>query len=495
MLAIAMFSNNPTVVVTIASVIGAVLFLISIPFLIASVIPASERIARRLTIALSFTIVALAALGFNSIAISGMDTMLALAFVSLYLIVILRSACSIGTLSRGKLAGIGLLGTCAFLVRPDLMLFTVFIPLSLALWSRTQRERTNAWIILAITAVSLALLLAGLWAYFGTPLPLAFFVKSIGNLYGPITLSRLKFQPILQFLIYFDAYRFLFIAPIVFVLVGWRRVFSRGEHAIVIGMLASVGAYILYFLFFVVQLMGVSGRFYYPTIPILLTLTALLILHLFQKFSGTDVHRMRLFVAGAASVVMLVLLYSPLMWGIQQLGYSIMSGTLFNRVAWQGNILALYEQGSYGKTRWPCLDVWAALPNDASIATTEIGMPAVLAPEKFLEDISGLQSNDIALHHVPFDQAIIDHKIDIVYLPTEQYYPELRAEILSSPAFQQQYKIYYRGDPFQLDVAVRNDSPYAATLEKCLAAVIPPGGIENPPVISKYYLSLPYPLM
>jgi hypothetical protein len=139
--------------------------------------------------------------------------------------------------------------------------------------------------------------------------------------------------------------------------------------------------------------------------------------------------------------------------------------------------------------------VWAALPNDASIATTEIGMPAVLAPEKFLEDISGLQSNDIALHHVPFDQAIIDHKIDIVYLPTEQYYPELRAEILSSPAFQQQYKIYYRGDPFQLDVAVRNDSPYAATLEKCLAAVIPPGGIENPPVISKYYLSLPYPLM
>jgi hypothetical protein len=139
--------------------------------------------------------------------------------------------------------------------------------------------------------------------------------------------------------------------------------------------------------------------------------------------------------------------------------------------------------------------VWAALPNDASVATTEIGMPSVIAPDKYLQDISGLQSNDITLARMPFDQAIIYRKIDIVYLPYEQYYPELRTEILSSPAFQQQYKFYYRGDPDQLDVAVRNDSPYAATLEKCLAAVIPPGGIENPPVISKYYLSLPYPLM
>ncbi len=491
---IAMFSSNPTAVVTISSLIGTVLFLISIPLLVASVIPASERIARYLSIAASFTIIALAVHGFSLIAVGGMDTMLALAFVSLYLIVILRGARSLGTLSRPRLLWIGLLGASTYLVRPDLLLFPFLITLSLALWSRAARERTNAWIILGVTVSALVLLLIGFWVYFGTALPLSFIVKGIGHLYGPVTLSRIKFQPVLQFLTYVDTYRVLFIAPIILVLFGWRRIFVRGEHAIVIGMLASAGAFPLYYLFFVVQMVGYLGRFYYPTLPILLALTSLLILLAFRKFFRPDARSAQLFTAGTAGIMLLVLLYNPLMWGVQQLGYALVSGDLIDKVAWQQNMIAQYREGTNGETRWPCLDVWAALPNDASVATTEIGMPSVIAPDKYLQDISGLQSNDITLARMPFDQAIIYRKIDIVYLPYEQYYPELRTEILSSPAFQQQYKFYYRGDPDQLDVAVRNDSPYAATLEKCLAAVIPPGGAENPPVTQKYYLSLPYPL-
>jgi hypothetical protein len=485
--------NNPAAVMTTVSLIEMTPFLITVPFLVASVFPKSEPLARSVGVAASFALIALGNPDFGSLAASGMDTMLDLAFVSFYLIVMLRTSRTLGSMPRMRLIGVGVLGALAFLVRPDLMLFTVLLPLSLALWLPSKTERRKAWFILICTAIVLAMILIAAWAYFGTPLPLSFFAKSGGHVYGPITVSIQKFQPILQLLFYIDTYKFLVAALLVAALFGWRRIFVRGEHALVIGMVASVVAFILYYLFFVIQYMGYLGRFYYPTLPVLLVLMCVVLARALATFSGAEAQRARRAIALGSCVIMLVLLYTPFVWGMEQIGYAVQARAEV-KVAWAQNITALYQWGDYERARWPCLDVWAALPNDASVATTEIGMPSVIALDKPVVDLSGLQSNDIALGHLSRIQVVLEDKVDLVYLPAEQYYPDMRQELLSSPSFGQQYEIFYRSITEQQDVAVRKDSPYAATLEQCLSKAIPPGGAEYPPIANTYYLSFPYPL-
>ena len=79
-------------------------------------------------------------LGFNAPPLSvhftsGMDTGLAMAFLGLYLLVIKRFE---PALSPGKSLVVGILGGLAWFVRPDLLIFTVGIPLSLALFSKKK---------------------------------------------------------------------------------------------------------------------------------------------------------------------------------------------------------------------------------------------------------------------------------------------------------------------------------------------------------------------
>jgi hypothetical protein len=227
-----------------------------------------------------------------------------------------------------------------------------------------------------------------------------------------------------------------------------------------------------------------------------LVLTSIVIGYAFEQIQGMDDARLRAIWSAIVGGLLLASLVTPLGSGLQQFGYILYRQRANVALVW-GSDFDTLQAGIKG---WPCLDAFAELPPDKSLATTETGLPSVIAPDSFILDLHGLHSTEIALGRISQGDAISAHKIDIVYLPTELYNPEIRTKILSSDAFakRNEYEVFYWGVPGSPDIALRRDSPYLAKLRACVKSLVPPDtksadylGIQSD---QYYYLPLPYPL-
>jgi hypothetical protein len=488
--------HNPTVSIMLGSMLGGILFLLTIPFLVRSIVPESEPFIRLFAISAIYAGLALATPHIEDLAASGMDTMLSLATLCFYVIMILRVASNIAKLSRWKLVGTGILGASVYIMRPDLVLFVVILPIALGLWSKTWESRARAWEMLGYTFAALAVILLAAWTYFGTPLPLPFYAKS-GLIYGETLKHRFLFQPILQLVGFIDNYKYFFALFVTIIVMGFRQLFTRGNHAIVIGMVIATCASISYYLLFVLQVMGGYGRFYYPVLPILIALSVFAIFVILKKISDDN---MRAWFSISLNVVFLAAVFTPLMWGLQQFGYTIVKERSTVSTVWHSTIVDQFRGGVGNERTWPCLDVFASLPDNASSATTEVGIVSVMGADKYLLDLSGLNDISIALQRTSAGQAVVEHHIDLVYLPWRQSYPELRDSIVSNAEFQKQYRIFSRDDLGSLDdVAILTSSIYAKPLEACLqkmsAENLNKGATPVPENNQFYSITLPFPLV
>lgn len=493
---------NPAAAAMGGSILGLVAFLCTVPLLVRSATPYASRVTKLVCVAAAFSFLALAAYPLSMLALSGMDTLFAAALLSLYLSLALHMSRALENASRSRIAALGVFGGTLYLARPDLIIFSLAVPLSLALLSARPRERARGAHMFGVTAFSLACILLGLWAYFGTPLPLTFYAKSTG-LYGPSIWKIFSLQPVLQLIAYVDAYKFLFLALFALMLVGWRFAFRRGPHAAVLGMLAAAAVSLAYYFFFVLQVMGYLSRFYYPTLPALLVAGSIALAYVLEHFEGSDTH-IRSFWSAAVAGILLTTLFSPLGWGMQRAAYAwktqrtaIAATWTTGYEAWRGQFL----QQDFGGTL-PCLGTLSLLPDDVSLATTEVGLPGALAPEHYLLDLAGLNSTELSLQRSEAGEVIQRGNIDVVYLPTKEYYPELWRRIVSSPLFASgAYEMYSRGEEHFADVALRKESPYASQLRACLQKVpgmhrvsVDPDMRETPDATGTLYVTLPYPL-
>lgn len=132
---------------------------------------------------------------------TGMDTTMAMAYVTLLLLTYLwaeRSA------NAGRTIVAGLAGALGYLVRPDLMLFSVLFSFGLAWQSDWKRAAMRTfWALTTTTAVTF-LILMGLWRYYGTPIPLPFYAKTgVVSLYDPIFRESYRFVPIRELASFF----------------------------------------------------------------------------------------------------------------------------------------------------------------------------------------------------------------------------------------------------------------------------------------------------
>ena len=198
---------------------------------------------------------------------SGMDTMLALAYLCLYL---LADTAARRKPSVAAAAGTGFLGGAAVLVRPDLLVFTLCIPAVSLVFSRGEARRMDL-IRLVCSAVFLAPLPFLAQRYLNSPVPLAGYVKSPG-FYGGGFSSMYRVESLKQLWLFIFAYPVPVGLTALAAAVAPRAWFGSLSpfHR---GLLVSSALFTVFELLFVDQIMGMSQRFYYPVLPALLLLS------------------------------------------------------------------------------------------------------------------------------------------------------------------------------------------------------------------------------
>ena len=109
---------------------------------------------------------------------------------------------------------------------------------------------------------------------------------------------------------------------------------------------------------------------------------------------------------------------------------------------------------------WAELDHFSALPNDLSMATTEVGRVVAMNPSKTIIDLAGLNDTDLALKGFSADRFFANHAPDLLYMP-HPHYQGMRDKILHSPTFRSRYALYTSISlQSRFGVAIRKDSEY-----------------------------------
>ncbi|MGB8648191.1 MAG: hypothetical protein WCF84_23340, partial [Anaerolineae bacterium] len=318
---------------------------------------------------------------------SGMDTTFALAFITAYFLIDKwYESCH----STTAAIAMGVWGGLALLARPDLLLYTTLVPLSIFVFAPTARDRRQALGILGITAVLVGLEMLWTSTYFGSPVPLPFYAKAMRTYQGVIydRYAGVAFQELGNLI---GSYWFLLIligAEITLYFKDWYKRTSAGDK----GILLASALFITFYAFFVLQIMPFSARFYYPVLPALLLLSSQSLVRLGRKLSAVVQRSSRTTMRGIGAIGVVILLVL--------LGLATRPVLRVLRDTAQQHLLghfAFFEDyGGEWPYEWAGLETLSKLPDDMVIATTEIGVLSAANPRKTVVDMAGLNETGFA---------------------------------------------------------------------------------------------------
>lgn len=393
---------------------------------------------------------------------SGMGTTFALAYLTLFLILIQRYWRKAST---PGLIILGLLGGLAYGVRPDLMLFSAAVPAALLITPGKWRE---GLMLGALMALVLGAQLLAAQIYFGSALPLPFYAKSTGiydayyeNRYGPIPLEQLS-QFILNNALYLGAFVLaLALAP--------RQLWQRMEQLGIVMTTAGI-AYAVYYAFFVLMVMFYMQRFYYPLLPLLVWLA---MLGLDALWARVEAFKLRWpesrFAVGAVLVS-------------ASLAISFAGFGLFRGAATLPNGEPLLAQKNPNQLAWIYARVWYEIQHFAQIrpslliATSDIGLPGIANYDWTVIDLASLNQTEFIRSGFSAE-ALMAYQPDLVYLPGP-HYAGLNAVLLADPDFVQAYEILHASKlQTYTDVALRRDSPHYAAMRAIVDTAL---GVDTP---------------
>jgi hypothetical protein len=383
-------------------------------------------------------------------AASGMETAFVILYAALYLIAA-TTAAQVATTRRAIVTGI--VGGLAFSVRPELAMFTLLIPFALALRGERPDVKRVGRIALPITAGLIALNLLVNRLHFGTALPLPFYAKSM-NLYGETIRKTYRGWTTNELLSFLGSFWPLFVA-IGIDAVRLRRRFLRALGAIELALLVATTIMIIYHWIFVLPVMGYSSRFYYPALPGLLYMATQSIGRIAAAMPRFDIGPATRHLAAAGAMAFLWLTLVPAAFkalrDASRLGFEGRMGRLD---------VERHAKGEGTRKYWYKLDEVAKLPNDAVIASTEVGMLGVLVLDKTLIDLAGLHEKSLALAPLSGDRFFEQYKPDWIYMPHPDYQPMIES-MRGSKAFAgyEEYKPAALGTKL-FGVAIRKDSPH-----------------------------------
>ena len=205
--------------------------------------------------------------------VGGMDTMFVAAYAALLIIVAKKFE---STPTRWFAIVVGLLTAVAYLARPDLMIYSLAL-IAAAIFAKQSRR--DGSIALTTMLISLAVILFGCKIYFGSPIPLPFYAKAM-HLYGPGVYALHKAFPGQELLNFAGDFRLLLLVVLIGLVFCYRS-FTLTDWAV----LAATALFILYYRFFVLQIMPYDSRFYFPTLAAIVYLAARSLVLLYQRLS------------------------------------------------------------------------------------------------------------------------------------------------------------------------------------------------------------------
>lgn len=407
-------------------------------------------------LAVGITLATLSGAG-NSLAMhlrSGMDTLFAMAYLTGYIIAAHQVVHHPDVRRWWLLTGV--IGGVAPLVRPDLCIYVGVVPAVLAATADAQARRAALRVVVATVSVAgICWLLA--YAYFRTPLPLAFYVKGSGA-FDPEFSSLYARIPKLQLGAYLEL-----VTPLVVgtAIAAALRVRATLRARLDLGLLIATAVFLLYYRFGVLQVMHYGQRFYFPTLPALIYLAMSALQRLLADPPGWS--RKAIQVRGGAHLVALVpwLALSLAVWSELQPNDRIAKAAVLCPVG------SPQEQRAKLRNAWPGINLLAALPDDLILATTEVGQPGVLSPNRPIVDLSGLNDPRVARGTWSPVQAVLETQADVVYLHPD--YKGMNRGFAESDQFTADYEQFQPSGPRALSVYVRRDSKYHAQILNALS--------------------------
>jgi hypothetical protein len=371
---------------------------------------------------------------------NGMDTMLAFLCHVLVAIAALRFVRHQTATNALLCATVGLF---AYETRPEGIICAVLVPA--LLWLLTPGERSlRAFGIFLGAQVGLvvAALLVVRW-YFGSFVPLAFYLKSRHGYVGYTGYDG-PGEPI----IYFFSYIALPLAAI-FVLM------RRSDRPMLVAFFLPTAISAAY-LFTVMQIMGYWGRYYFPYTAYVIVPALLLVDRALAEDRKISVR---------TSGLRFALAFLPFVAATWATGADL-AGKVNNyykahyihpvdppRAVMEASqpLPYSYKDMLVNFTR----EIAARLPAGSTIAASEVGYLGAFAPQISVIDLAGLNDREIALNGFSMTR-LLARRPDVIWFP-EVHYTGMIADILRNPHFLEQYDYYDHAYGFGL--AIRKDGP------------------------------------
>lgn len=384
---------------------------------------------------------------------SGMDTSFAITFMAGYL---LLAQLFTPHLSPGKALALGIYGSLAWTIRPDLAVFVLAVPLGLVFFSEKALQRREAAYTLLFTLFGILFQVWMALQEFGTLLPLSFYAKSI-NPYGPAIASAYRWTGFAQWF-HFAALNIIPFSILLFAWIKGGRVWWRFLGIVERMLLIAWLIFTAYHLFLVIPVMGYAARFHYPAWPVLLWLAAKSWVFLLRSRPQLS---QRLYPLPGTWP-------RKILFGILLLAYAATATWLIRppetRTAW-AHLDPLTAYQVLGRNNWPYLDEISRLPHALSIASTEVGILGALDARRRIVDLSGLHDPEAVRHGFDPKRLLHTQKPDLIYMPHPDY-AEMNQALLDHPDFNRLY-LHYPATTLQSfqGIALRRDSHWFPALK------------------------------
>jgi hypothetical protein len=350
-----------------------------------------------------------------------------------------------------------------YLIRPDAVLIPL-VALAPSLWG----DRARALRALALSAAGLGACLLAFKLYYGTALPLSFYVKSyLATVHSPEHVAQYFHEKVkngLQFLYFF--------APLLLItLVARQRV--------ALALLAAAVAFCAYHALFTVETMGHHSRFYMPAVvpivaaavlswdrfrrraPVWLPIAAVLLwagsyAFLKQVDAASRVYiyiRPGFEIPYVAAMALALLPIRRAEGVVAAVAIAIVAaGAGLNypprRLEIRDDTAILLRQIAPRKVFLGIVPLRQLDPDN--VYHTDMGAPGMLFPRAKVTDLDGLLNEELTLEHRSFDEICRRDRPEAIFLPNK-YYRSLRAEMKRSPCFRDYRPVLRRqGSPLHI---------------------------------------------
>ena len=414
----------------------------------------APRVSRGARLAVLMTAMTMLALGHGTTHfLSGMDTMLALAYLAAYL-AFASSVESGPSTRRGVL--LGLFGGMALAVRPELGLLTVLLPLAQSFAPRAElRRASRAALGATLATLGAHLLLARV--YFHSALPLPFYAKALG-LYGPTMRRQYRGRGSLELVTFIVDHWPLF-AIIALDIARSARRYIRDTSTLEKATLGSALLLLGYEWLFVLPIMYYDQRFYQPLLPALVFVAVRAAGRLEAAWKRRSL---------ASLVPLSVVLGFALVPAFATVGQdAVRIASAEGRPSRFDMRLFALSPGVQKNLFRP--DAFAALPDDVVIASSEVGLLGAIAPKKTIIDLAGLNDPAIVKQGLSAARVFEGGGPDVLYLPHPDY-REFIIDLLSAPEIRG-YELYAPGSLGTIiGLGIKRSSPHFARMKELVSA-------------------------